>query len=133
MQHDEFIGQVQARAALDSRGSAERITRATLETLGERIPDSVVEDLAGQLPQEISEHLRRVERARPGDTGERFGVEEFLARVGQRAGETAGVAEQSARVVFSVLGEAGTPGLLAKVRNTLPGELKPLVEAAAPG
>lgn len=39
MQHDELIGQVQARARLDSRGAAERATRAVLETLAERLPE----------------------------------------------------------------------------------------------
>jgi uncharacterized protein (DUF2267 family) len=33
MKHDEFIGQVQHRARLSSRGATERATRATLETL----------------------------------------------------------------------------------------------------
>ena len=37
MQHDEFIGLVQHRARLDSRGAAEAATRATLETLGQRL------------------------------------------------------------------------------------------------
>ncbi len=133
MQHDEFIGQVQHRAALPSRGSAERVTRATLETLGERIPDSVAEDLAGQLPDEIAEHLRRIEHARTTDTGERFGVEEFLARVAERAGESPEPAQDAARVVFEVIRQATTPGLLDKVRNTLPAELKPLVDAGSPG
>lgn len=32
MRHDEFIGEVQHRAKLPSRGDAERATRITLET-----------------------------------------------------------------------------------------------------
>jgi uncharacterized protein (DUF2267 family) len=56
MRHDEFIGQVQNRAKLPSRGDAEGATRATLETLGERIPENLAVNLASQLPQEIGEH-----------------------------------------------------------------------------
>ncbi|MFF4036461.1 DUF2267 domain-containing protein [Streptomyces sp. NPDC001816] len=36
--HEEFIGRVQARARLDSRGAAERATSAALATLAECIP-----------------------------------------------------------------------------------------------
>jgi uncharacterized protein (DUF2267 family) len=49
MQHDEFIGQVQNRAKLPSRGEAEGATRATLETLGERIPELVDAGSSGSL------------------------------------------------------------------------------------
>ena len=58
MKHDEFIGQVQHRARLSSRGEAERATRATLETLAERLSGGEAKDLASQLPSEIGEHLR---------------------------------------------------------------------------
>ena len=62
MQHDEFIGEVQARARLSSRGDAERATRAVLETLGERLAGGQPHNLAAQLPEEIGRHLegRRV-------------------------------------------------------------------------
>ena len=46
MQHDEFIAQVQARARLSSRGDAERATRATLETLAERLAGGLRDKLA---------------------------------------------------------------------------------------
>ena len=53
MEHDEFVGQVQNRARLGSRGDAERAIRATLETLAERIADGTAQNLAAQLPVEI--------------------------------------------------------------------------------
>ena len=59
MKHDEFIGQVQHRARLSSRGAAERATRATLEPLAERLAGGEADDLAAQLPLELGEHLRR--------------------------------------------------------------------------
>lgn len=46
MQHDEFIGLVQNRACLSSRGDAERASGATLETLAERVPEGLVGNLA---------------------------------------------------------------------------------------
>jgi uncharacterized protein (DUF2267 family) len=46
MRHDEFIGHVQQRARLSSRGDAERASRATLETLGERVPEGLADNLA---------------------------------------------------------------------------------------
>lgn len=84
MQHDEFIGQVQHRAQLPSRGDAERMARGTLETLGERIPEQLAAHLASQLPHEIGEHLRRTVTMGGAGTGERFDRSEFLARVAQR-------------------------------------------------
>ncbi len=50
MKYDEFISQVQRRANLASREEAERATRATLETLGERLAGGEAKDLAAQLP-----------------------------------------------------------------------------------
>ena len=50
MKHDEFIGQVQHRARLGSRGDAERATWATLQTLGERLAGGEAKDFASQLP-----------------------------------------------------------------------------------
>ncbi len=77
MKHDEFIGQVQYRARLSSRGDAERATRATLETLAERLAGGETNDLASQLPREIGEHLRR----EWSGIGERFSLDEFFRRV----------------------------------------------------
>jgi hypothetical protein len=39
MQYDQFVGQVQDRARLADSGAATAAIRATLETLGERIPE----------------------------------------------------------------------------------------------
>jgi uncharacterized protein (DUF2267 family) len=71
MKHDEFIGRVQHYARLASRGDAERATRATLETLGERLAGGEPKDLASQLPPEIGAHLLRC-----AGTGERFSLDE---------------------------------------------------------
>ncbi|PRX98475.1 DUF2267 domain-containing protein [Allonocardiopsis opalescens] len=131
MQHDMFIGHVQARARLDSRGSAETATRATLETLAERIPPQLADDMAAQLPREIGEHLRRVTSAPDADHAVRFGPKEFVARVGHRAHADEPKAAHLTRAVFQVLDEATTGGVMDKVRQSLPEDLRRLSQAGS--
>jgi len=50
IRYDEFLGQVQNRAQLRSRGAAERVTCATLQTLGERLAGGEAKDFAFQFP-----------------------------------------------------------------------------------
>ncbi|WP_413804672.1 DUF2267 domain-containing protein [Streptomyces sp. OE57] len=134
MDHDTLIGQVQARARLDSRGAAEAATRATLETLAERIPASLADNLAAQLPREIGEHLHRVATApdQP-DTGIRMAYDEFLDRVAQRAGADKAKATHEARTVMEVVGEATQGGLTEKVRRALDDELARILFAGSTG
>ena len=133
MQHDEFIGQVQNRAHLSSRGDAERAVRATLETLGERVPEGLADNLAAQLPHEIGEHLRRTEVYGGAGTGERFDRKDFI----RRAAERAGVSEQQAafliRAVTEVTDEATQGGLFAKLEESLPTDIRELITAGASG
>ncbi|WP_331235372.1 DUF2267 domain-containing protein [Natronorarus salvus] len=130
MDHDEFIGEVQHRAQLSSRGEAQEATRATLSTLGERIQDGQVENLAAQLPEPLEAPL--VE----GEQTESFGVGEFVERVGERdasvgEGEDREAdAAHHARVVFDVIGEAVTEGQFEDVRAGLPDEYGTLFSLA---
>lgn len=133
MRHDDFIGQVQARARLSSRGDAETATRATLETLGERIPEPLAENLASQLPREIGGHLRRTIVAGGAASGERFGLDEFTQRVAVRAAQDEPKAGYSARAVLEVVREATTGGVIDHVRQALPGELRDLVDTGSSG
>jgi uncharacterized protein (DUF2267 family) len=131
MQHDEFIGQAQSRARLSSRGDAERACRATLETLGERIPEGLADNLAAQLPHEIGERLRRTEVYFGAATGERFDRQEFIARVAARAGVRQQQAAYLARAVLEVVGEAVQGGVMAKVAESLPEDIRDLVPAGS--
>lgn len=133
MQHDEFIGLVQDRARLSSRGDAEGATRATLETLGERIPEPLAMNLASQLPTEIGEHLRRTVTMGGAGTGEHFGREEFISRVAQRGHTTEPAAAYQARVVLEVVDEATAGGIGGKVRESLPDDLRTLIDAGSSG
>jgi uncharacterized protein (DUF2267 family) len=131
MKHDEFIGQVQARARLDSRGAAEQATRATLETLGERLSEGAAHNLAAQLPHEIGEHLRRTSAGR----GEQLDLGDFIARVAERSGT--GVDQPTAafhaRCVLEVVDEATTGNLMGKLREQLPDEYDRLFSAGSTG
>ncbi len=124
MKHDEFIGQVQHRARLSSRGDAEMATRATLETLAERLAGGEANDLASQLPRGLAGYLRT------GLSGEgvHFSVEEFFHRVGEREGVDLSTAIDHARAVIAVLYEAVSPGEMADVRAQLPAEFSQLFE-----
>jgi uncharacterized protein (DUF2267 family) len=131
MDHDEFIGQVQSRARLDSRGAAEQATRATLETLGERLSEGAAENLAAQLPHEIGEHRRRTSSGQ----GEQLDLGDFFARVTERSGT--GVDEPAAvfhaRCVLEVVDEATSGNLMGKLREQLPDEYDRLFSAGSKG
>jgi uncharacterized protein (DUF2267 family) len=127
MQHDEFIGEVQARARLPSRGDAERATRAVLETLGERLAGGQPENLAAQLPEEIGRHLE-------GRQGvDKLSLDEFFEKVSERTGADLPDAIHQARAVIAVVGEAVSQGEIDKVRQQLPEEYGPLFESGSEG
>jgi len=128
MDHDHFIGQVQHHARLSSRGDAERITRATLETLAERLGGAEPDNLADQLPQEIGHHLR----AGPEKgAGQRMNFKEFVERAQEReewpSADYPDVV-QHVRAVFATLQQAASAGELAQVRQQLPEDFAPLFE-----
>nr|WP_268744616.1 DUF2267 domain-containing protein [Candidatus Halobonum tyrrellensis] len=50
MQFDEFSGEVQYRLELPGTGETVRAIRATLPTLGQRLPEGNAEDRAASLP-----------------------------------------------------------------------------------
>lgn len=123
MKHDEFIGYVQARARLDSRGAAEQATRATLETLATRLGGGLPSNVAAQLPPELGLHLERSE-----DETDRFGITEFYERVAQveSPGTDLPQAAFHARAVISVLHDAVSQGTVDNLRAALPAEFSEL-------
>ncbi|MGP3952457.1 DUF2267 domain-containing protein [Streptomyces sp. 7N604] len=144
MRYDQLAGQVQARAQLPDRQSAERAVRATLETLAERVPDGLADHFAAQLPGEAAEALRRVaashegspeERAYRRNHGERFDLTVFLGRIAWRAGTDEEEAIREATALFEVLDSAVSPELMEKLYESLPGDIRALLpeERAARG
>ncbi len=116
MKYDEFIGQVQHRARLGSRAEAERATRATLETLAERLAGGEAHDLAAQLPRELAHALQLPDAG----IGAKLTLDEFFALVSEREGVELEDATLHARIVISVLTEAVSVGEIQDVRVQLP-------------
>jgi uncharacterized protein (DUF2267 family) len=127
MKYDQFIGHVQNRARLGTTGEAVSATRATLQTLGQRLHGNEAQNLADQLPQEIGLYLTM----KNGKAT--FGVEEFLQRVAEREGCELPESVYHARAVLSVLREAVSEGAINHVLDQLPEEYHPLIMASHEG
>lgn len=113
MKYDEFIKHVQSVAQIDSREQTQRVTRATLETIKERIVGDEAKDLAAQLPEEIAQYLR----GREGENGQHFKLQEFIERVSKKAGVESTDAIMHVRAVFTVLQNAVSPGEFADFKH----------------
>ncbi|WP_416905133.1 DUF2267 domain-containing protein [Micromonospora echinospora] len=130
MNYDTFVDQVAQRAGVPSDRAVE-LTRATLETLAERLTGGEALDLAAQLPKPLQLLLRKTPTTEHAD---RFGAAEFVARVGQRADADSPAARSGIRAVFVTLREAITGGEFDDVAAQLPRDYRDLVEPAmAPG
>jgi uncharacterized protein (DUF2267 family) len=112
VKYDQFIKHVQEEAQLNSREDAERATRATLETIKERIVGNEASQLAAQLPKELGQYLH----GREGEDGGYFKFDEFCQRLSDKEGVEVSVAANHAKAVFTVLQQAVTPGEFADVR-----------------
>lgn len=125
MQHDEFIGQVQQRARLGSRGAAEQATRAVLQTLSARLAGGLPGNIGDQLPPEIGRHLEREENG-----AEQFGLDDFYERVADEQPEGVDLPQAAlhTRAVLSVLDEALTGSRLDDVKEQLPDEFSSMFE-----
>lgn len=113
MKHDEFVGQLQHRAHLSSRGEAETAIRATLETLADRIPSPTARHLAAQLPPEIGHALLH-------GVAQHLDIDAFFARIAERENRSPATAAFHARLVFSLMMQVVSHGIMVKVRRELP-------------
>jgi uncharacterized protein (DUF2267 family) len=116
LRYEEFIGQVRHRAGLGSHAEAERATRATLETLAERLAGGEAHDLASQLPAELAINLE----APDAGIGAKLTLDRFFELVSEREGVDLPDATFHARVVIGVLTEAVSIGEIQDVRVQLP-------------
>jgi uncharacterized protein (DUF2267 family) len=129
LRYDEFIGQVQHRAGLGSHAEAERATRATLETLAERLAGGEAHDLAAQLPPELARSLE----APDAGIGAKLTLDEFFELVSEREGVDLEDSTFHARVVIGVLTEAVSLGEIQDVRVQLPAAFAQLFNVANEG
>jgi len=121
MEYKDFIRTVAERAAL-SREEAADLTRATVETLGDRLSAGEVRGLAGSLPQPLRDSLRVRER------GEHFGLHDFVTRVSKRTGLTVAEATTGVRAVLTTLRETIGDEVFGQVMTQLPGEFQEMVK-----
>jgi uncharacterized protein (DUF2267 family) len=121
MQFDDFIHGVQERARLGTRDESIVITRAVLETLGERLDRKVRNGIEAQLPNELKEFLLA-----KGENADRYDLAEFYNRVGARADLKYQDATERAWQVLSVLRQAIAKGELQDLLESLPGEYEEL-------
>lgn len=129
MQLHDFLGQVQHRAHLANVDQALRASRATLETLAERLSGGEPTQLGAQLPPELARYLHEI----TAGTGERFSSDEFFQRVSAREGVDLPDAVFHARAVIEVLCEAVSPGEIDDVRAQLPADYQRLFESGSSG
>lgn len=129
MQTQEFLGQVQDKAHLATLGEAMRATRATLETLAERLGPDEARHLATKLPHEIQLFLVDGSAL----MAERFSSNEFLLRICAREGVGLPESTDHARAVIDVLAEAVPSGEIADVLDRLPDDYRRLFASADGG
>ncbi|MDX1748649.1 MAG: DUF2267 domain-containing protein [Halobacteriales archaeon] len=116
MDFDAFTGEVNHRLELPGTGETVRAIRATLMTLGQRIPNGNAEDLAASLPMEIKWYLSGA----PREHGERFDWREFVARVGDIEGVDPPEAAYHAQVIIDLVHSVVPPSDFRQLRDALP-------------
>jgi uncharacterized protein (DUF2267 family) len=116
MDFDEFTGTVQHRLELPGTGETVRAIRATLMTLGERVPAGAAEDLAASLPMEIRWYMTGAVR----EHGQRFDWQEFVGRVSEREHVEGADAAYHARVIVDLVNSLVPASDFRQLRDQLP-------------
>ncbi|HEV7906629.1 MAG TPA: DUF2267 domain-containing protein [Pseudonocardiaceae bacterium] len=127
MPADEFVRRVAQRAGLDDEHTRKAVD-AVLETLGERISGGEVDDLVGQLPEELHAPLRRGTDRTHG-AAQKMSLDDFVRRVAEREGVPPDQAREHARAVFATLREAVTDKEFSDVTSQLPDEYDVLLRS----
>ncbi len=116
MNFDEFTGQIQHRLEMPDTGRTVRAIRATLMTLGERIPEGNATDLAANLPIEIKWYLTGA----VSEHGQRFDWAEFVSRVSEIEKVDPAAAAYHARVIVDFVETQVPPSDFQQLRDMLP-------------
>jgi uncharacterized protein (DUF2267 family) len=124
----EFVRRVAEREGVDT-DTAERHARAVFIAVARLVRSSEFEDMAAELPKDyralIGEALGR--RRDPAEY-EVVPQDEFLDRVGGRAGLDPAAAERAAEAVLETLGERIAGGEADDIASVLPGPLRGALE-----
>jgi uncharacterized protein (DUF2267 family) len=121
MDYKTFTKTAAQRAGMPE-DTAERVERATLRTLADRISGGEAQDLASQLPDPLKDSLRP-----PREEAESFDVNEFVRRVAERADVDREEARTGAAAVLTTIREAVTPGEFEDVVSQLSQDYRELV------
>lgn len=116
MNFDEFTGTIQHRLELPGTGEAVRTIRATLMTLGSRIPEGAAEDLAASLPMEVKWYMTGAVQ----EHGQRFDWSEFVSCVSSIEGSDPADAAYHAQVVMDLVADVVPASDLQQLRDQLP-------------
>ena len=116
MDFDEFTGQVQHRLELPGTGETLRAIRATLMTLGQRIPEGNAEDLAASLPMEIKWYMTGAVH----EHGQRFDWSEFVERVSEIENVDPPEAAYHARLIIDLVHSVVPESDFRQLRDQLP-------------
>lgn len=109
-----------AESGAIDRDLAERAICSTLSALGARVTGPEAHHLAVQLPAEFQTPLE--EAAASTEEGERFGVDEFIRRVGDDMATDQETACRAVQAVLDTVGSGVTKGEWAGVLSQLPNE-----------
>ncbi|WP_336037633.1 DUF2267 domain-containing protein [Halobacterium yunchengense] len=116
MNFDEFTGTVQHRLEQPGTGETVRAIRATLSTLGERLPEGNAEDLAASLPMEIKWYMTGAVH----EHGQRFDWQEFVTRVSEIEGVERSDAAYHAQVIVDLVESQVPASDFRQLRDSLP-------------
>jgi uncharacterized protein (DUF2267 family) len=120
----EFFHNVADRSGL-SRQEAADVSRASLQTLGERLSGGEARDLAAELPEPLAQPLRSGDEA-----AQNFDLEEFVRRVSEHTGLTPTESVRGIRAVLMTLRDAAVSEEYAEAMSQLPKEFTTLVATA---
>ncbi|SCL29938.1 Uncharacterized conserved protein, DUF2267 family [Micromonospora rhizosphaerae] len=130
MEYQDFINAVATRAKV-STDQAAALTRATLETLADRISAGQAEDLAYQLPEGLDDCLRQaIRREQPNSL---LGLEDFVQRVAERPGVDRALAAAGVRAALTTLREAVSRDEFEDTVAQLPKEFWQVIEPVGAG
>lgn len=115
MRDREFFNKVADRSGLSREESAD-ISRATLQTLADRISGGEAREVAAELPDPLAQSLRSGDEA-----AKRYDRGEFERRVGEHAGLNSAETSRGVSAVLRTLVEAA-PGNANQAMSQLPKE-----------
>ena len=126
MKRKELVERVKAAGHLKGNDEAERLLIAVIETLGQRLYSTERKKLSSEMPGDLKEILdRRKDFSFSRENRDRFSIQEFYNRVGERAGVGHRRAQRLTGAVMSVIIDgAVSRGTMNEILKNLPEEYR---------